>query len=313
MVVIKIKRSENQGGFPTNKKLIKAFNECKDLMKIPHQFYFPDVVLKNLIVVKKAVLKNKEAYIKSGGGNKMTSAVIVVDGKSNSGKSTIASQIGLFFDPTMTLENNYAWNLDRLEYLAEHCYPGKIIIFDEAMVLNSRSANSAENLRMVITLAQIRSKGVFFIFCINSVHQLEKTIPLSRANFLIHVKRIGGISGIPKYVAYDEDRMKDLVIKNAGKYSYRGVMPNTDWMTFSRYFIFDDVLYDKMKHKESLKNVQKNKKSIRDEKLQLALGRLATYCKDNGLFKSYAEICDITGLPGASLSGYRKFARKKDG
>lgn len=311
MVVIKIKRVKGQDGRPTNPKLAKALNEHKDLSKIPHQFFLPEVILKNLIIVKKSVLKNKEAYIRSGGGNKMTSAVMVIDGKSNSGKSTLASQIGLFFDPTMTMERNYAWNLDRLEQLANNTYPGMVIVMDEAMVINSRSANSGDNVKLIITLSQIRSKGVFFLFCINSVHQLEKTIPLSRANFLIHVKRIGGINGTPKYCAYDEDRMRDLVIKNSGKYSYRGVYPNTSWATFSRYFPFDDVRYDKMKHLESLKNVQKKKKSIRDEKIGLGIGRLSLYLKENNIIDSYEKIMNITGLPRSSLSEYRRLVRKE--
>lgn len=307
MVKITQKRFPGQDGKPTNNKLVKLLNQGTPLIEIPHSYFFPDIVLKNLITMKRAVLRNKEAYLRIGGGNKMTSAVIVIDGKSNSGKSTLASQIGLFFDPTMTLEKNYCWNMDRLFQIAKNTYPGMVIIMDEAMVVNSRSANSDENKKLIIALSQIRSKGVFFIFCINSVHQLEKSIPLSRANFLLHVKRIGGISGIPKYCAYDEDKMRDLIIKNAGKYSYRGVFPNTDWATFSKYFPFDDVRYDKLKHKESVKNINaKQKEGEKEVKARIALMKLVEYCKRNGLITKYTEMSKITGLAANTLSDYKR-------
>lgn len=312
MVVIKQKRLPGQDGRPTNPQLLKALRESKDLNLIPHQYYFPEVVLKNFIKVKKTVLKNKEAYIRSGGGNKMTSAVMIVDGKSGSGKSTIAAQMGLFFDPSMTMEKNYAWNMDRLMHLVENTYPGMVIIMDEAMVVNSRSANSDANIKLIIALSQIRSKGVFFIFCINSVHQLEKTIPLSRANFLVHVRRIGGLSGTPKYCVYDEDRMKQLIIKNSGKYSYAGVFPNIDWMTFSRYFPFDDSRYDKMKHKESLKNLmQKSKKSVRDDKIKIGIAKLIEFMKAENVLPSYEKLSEVSGLPTSTLYEYRKLVVKE--
>lgn len=307
MVVINVKRSKGQDGYPTNPKLIKAFKEHGDLSKIPHRFYFSDVVLKNLMTIKKAVLKNKAAYIKSGGGNKMTSAVIVIDGDSDSGKSTLASQVGLFFDPTMTLEKNYAWNFERLFYLLDHSYPGMLVLFDEGMIASSRTSNSQGNLMLVVALSQMRSKGIFFLFLANSVHMIEKSVPLSRANCLFHLRRIGGISGTPKFCCYDKDRMKDLVIKNAGKYSYKGVYPNTDWFTFSKYFPFDDVRYDVKKHKESKKNLDaKNKGRQNENRVRMALAKLMEYCKKEKFITKYTEFAKITGLASNTLSDYKR-------
>lgn len=270
MVVLEIKRHKGQDGKPTDAELISKLSEVR-LIDIPHKFFLPDVVLKNLIRVKKFVLKNKDEYIKSKGGNKMTSSVIIIDGKSNSGKSTLAAQIGLFFQPDMTLEKNYAWSVDRLLELIEVATPGMVIIMDEAMVVNSRSSNSEDNLKLIIALSQVRSKGVFLLFCINSIHQLEKSISLTRADFMFHLRRIGGISGKPKYCVYDENKMRELIVKNAGKYSYAGVVPNTSLFTFSKYFPFDDVRYDKLKHEESLKNLKskdkdKDKRNVTNKK-----------------------------------------------
>lgn len=308
MVVITQKRFKGQDGRPTNLTLLKALNNGTLLEKIPHRYYFPKEVLKNFIKVKKMVLKNKAAYLKSKGGNKLTSAVIIIDGKSGSGKSTIASQVGLFFDPYITLEKNYAWNMDRLMELIENPKVGDCIILDEGMIFNSRKANSDDNIRLIVALSQVRSKGVFFIICINSVHQLEKSIPLSRADFLIHVKRIGGMTGIPQYSIYDSDRMKQLIIKNAGKYSYKGIYPNIDWRTFSRYLFADEVRYDNMKHKESLKNIQnkKNNSSDREAKIRIALMKLIEYCRENEVVKKYTEFSKITGLASNTLSDYKR-------
>jgi len=307
MVVVEQKRFKGQDGKPTHPKWIKLLNEGKDLSEIPHRYYFPENVLKNLIRVKRSVLKNKEQYIKSGGGNKMTSSVIIIAGKSNSGKSTLASQIGLFFDPKITLENNYAWNMQRLLEITKDTYPGQVIIMDEAMVINTRSANSTDNLKIIIALSQIRSKGVFFIFNINSVHQLEKTIPLTRADFLIRIKRIGGIDGIPKYCIYDENKMREIIIKNSGKYSYSGVYPNIEWTTFSKYFPFDDIRYDKIKHEESLKNLEgKEKANHFDKYYKLALVKLVEYCKVNKLITTYEDMCFITDIKASKLSRYKK-------
>jgi len=301
MVVISQKRFEGQDGIPTNPKLLKVFRENKDLMQVPHRYYFPKDVLRNFVTVKKTVLKNREAYIRSGGGNKMTSVVAIIEGMSGSGKSTFASQLALFLDPKMTLEKNYAWNMKRLMDLVEHTYPGMVIVMDEAMVVNSRSANSNDNLKLIIALSQIRSKGVFFIFCINSVHQLEKTIPLSRADFLIRIKRTAGLAGIPKYCIYDKDKMKQVIIKNAGKYSHNGVFPNIGWTTFSKYLPFNDVRYDKMKHKESKKNLDPKKKNNRDKKYEIGLTRLMEYCRMNELIRTYEDFHKITDIPAITL------------
>jgi len=306
MVVITQRRFEGQDGKPTHPILKKKMSEGIELKDIPHRYYFPKDVLKNLLRVKKSVLRNKEAYIRSGGGNKMTSAVIIVAGKSNSGKSTLASQLALFFDPKMTMKKNYAWNMKRLMQLANNTYPGMVILMDEAMIINSRSANSGDNLKIIIALSQIRSKGVFFLFCINSVHQLEKTIPLTRADFLIRIKRVGGIDGIPKYCIYDENKMKELIIKNSGKYSYAGVYPNISWTTFSKYFPFDDVRYDKLKHLESKKNLDGKEKVFKKERMyKLGLTRLIEYCRMNGLIRTYEDFHKITNISSISLAGYK--------
>jgi len=306
MVVISQKRFPGQDGRPTHPKLVKALREHHDLTKIPHQYFFPESVLKNLIKVKRMVLKNKEAYLRSGGGNKMTSFVMIVEGKSSSGKSTIASQLGIFFDPQMTLEKNYAWTMKRLLQLIENPKPGQAIILDEGMIFNSRKANSQDNIKLIVALSQVRSKGVFFIVCINSVHQLEKSIPLSRADFLVRVKRIGGMTGTPKYCIYDEDGMRNLIVKNAGKYSYAGVYPNIGWTTFSRYFPFNDVRYDKMKHRESSKNInEETKRSVLDNKIRMGIARLVEHCKkEYGM--SYAQAAKITKVTLTSIENYRR-------
>ena len=82
MVVITQKRFDGQDGIPTHPKLLSQFSQEKDLEKIPHRFYFPKDVLRNLLTVKNTVLENQKAYIASGGGNKMTSVVIIIEGMS---------------------------------------------------------------------------------------------------------------------------------------------------------------------------------------------------------------------------------------
>jgi len=310
MVVITQKRVEGQDGRPTHPKLVKALLSGTPLKNISHRYYFPKEVLKNFINLKKMVIKNKAEYLKSGGGNKLTSAVIIVDGKSGSGKSVFASQMGLFFDPTMTLEKNYAWNMNRLMRLISNPKPGQVVLLDEGMFFNSRKSGSDDNIKLIIALSQVRSKGIFFIICINSVHQLEKSIPLSRADFLVHIKRLGGMTGKPSYAIYDSDRMRQLIVKNTSKYSYAGVYPNISWSTFSKYFPYESVRYDKMKHRESLKNLQNKKKSVRDDKIKIGIAKLIEHCKKNG-WLSFQQSAKITEIPTSTMETYRTLAEEK--
>jgi len=95
--------------------------------------------------------------------------------------------------------------------------------------------------------------------------------------------------------------MRQVIIKNSGKYSHSGVYPNIGWTTFSKYFPFNDVRYDKMKHNESKKNLDPKNKLNRDKKYEIALTRLIEYCRFNNIFKSYEDFHKITDIPTITL------------
>tara|TARA_R100001244_G_scaffold33993_1_gene31569 strand:- start:14 stop:802 length:789 start_codon:yes stop_codon:yes gene_type:complete len=199
--------------------------------------YYDKYLLDNLGGFKKAVL------------NKNTSFVMVIDGRSGMGKTTLANQLGHFFDDNYCLDKIF-WEPRKFLEGLEKARKGDFLLFDEAMILSSRSAMSEVNRMVVMAMSMIRSKQLFICFCVNSIFDLDRNLALSRADFLLHVygDNLGDRGNFTAFFRArgDIDRIKSLYLRGKKYYSYS--QPRANFFgSFGKRFIVDENEYEKRK------------------------------------------------------------------
>jgi len=184
-----------------------------------------------------------------------TSVVMIVDGRSGMGKTTLSNQICKYVDPD--------YDLHKIHYDPEtflegdgkkiglvQAKKGSALLFDEAMIISSRSSLSAVNRMIVQAMSMIRSKNLFIIFCVNSLFDLDKNLALSRADLVLHVYG-DSLVNRGKFLAYFKgsdqlDRIKLLYLLGKKYYDYG--KPRANFFTrFSSNFVVDEKQYEKEK------------------------------------------------------------------
>lgn len=177
------------------------------------------------------------------------SAVLVVDGRSGMGKTTLSSQIGLYMNRNFSLNHIHFTPEKFLEALTK-TEKGDVLVFDEAMLLSSRAALSAMNRMIVIAMSMIRSKNLLIIFNVNSIFDLDRNLALSRADLLLHCYG-DSLTDKGKFLAFFKggdgmDRIKQLYIYGKKFYSYGSPKSNFN-STFTSYFTVNDAEYEAKK------------------------------------------------------------------
>lgn len=253
---------------------------------------------------------------------KQQSAVIIVDGRSGMGKTTLSLQCGLYMSPEFNIENIYFTPEAFLQGLSK-AKKGEVLIFDEAMLLSSRAALSAINRMVVIAMSMIRSKNLFVIFNVNSIFDLDRNLALSRADLLLHCYG-ESLTDKGKFLAFfkgadGQDRIKHLYLNGKKFYSYSTPKSNFN-ANFSAYFAVDPVEYENRKQ-VGVDKFLTSGKIDKETKTKVARDRAicVMFFKDK---KTQGEIADITGLSvdtvGTVVRTYRqkmidegKWAEKK--
>ncbi len=186
---------------------------------------------------------------KNGIYNKNLSIVIVTDGRSGTGKTTLSMQEGLYCDPTFSLAKVFFTPDDFLKGL-EKAKKGDVLIFDEAMLISSRASMSQINKMIIIAMSMIRSKNIIVIFNINSIFDLDKNLALYRCDLLLHVYS-EGLGNRGRFMAFfkasdNRDRIKELYLYGKKYYSYS--KPKSNFNTrFSKHFVVDEKEYERKK------------------------------------------------------------------
>lgn len=206
---------------------------------------------------------NLDNYV-DGVMNKKTSAVFLVDGRSGLGKTTLSSQVGCYINnkvkewyekkgrlidaPDFTLEN-LKWTPETFIERLKNTRPGDIIIFDEAMIVNSRSSMSEVNRAIIIMMSMIRSKQLFIIFNVNSVFDLDKNLPLHRADMLISLyPKEGRFAARGSYLVLPSSKLTKVYILGKKYYDYRPIHFHKAFNdTFTAFFPFDENEYERRK------------------------------------------------------------------
>lgn len=176
-----------------------------------------------------------------------TSIVIIFDGKSGKGKTTLSNQTGNYLDPNFDLKNIYYEPETFLKGLAD-AKPGSYHSFDEAMIISSRSAMSTVNKMIIQAMSMIRSKRIYVSFCVNSIFDLDKNLVLSRADALMHVYGEGLVdrgrfATFFKAKGDNFDRVKLLYLHGKKYYDYS--KPRANFIgRFVKEFIVNEKKYE---------------------------------------------------------------------
>ena len=203
---------------------------------------------------------------------KNTSVVIIVDGRSGMGKTTLGNQIAKYCDPSYNLSQIYFEPEVFLEGLA-NAKPQTCHVFDEAMLISNRSVMSQINRMIIQAMAMIRSKRIFVIFNVNSLFDLDRNLVLSRADLLLHVYG-NNLLDRGNFAAFfkskgGEDRLKLLFFLGKKYYSYNRPKANF-YGRFYMPFILDEKKYEEIKQ-EGINNF------LRSDMKPLGKGDLFVY------------------------------------
>jgi len=177
----------------------------------------------------------------------------------NSGKTTLSFQTAKFFDKTFCLDRVVFSVDDFLETLIR-ASPGQAVVFDEAIIVNSRSALTDFNKKVIIAMTQIRSKGLYIFFNIPSVFDLDRNLVLNRCHLLLHCFQ-DSFGDRGKYCVFDHEKMKMLYLKGKRLYSY--AFPKANFVArFTEYFYLDRVKYENKKQIEIAKQARNKKTEV---------------------------------------------------
>jgi len=248
--------------------------------------------------------------------NKKQSAVVIVDGRSGMGKTTISFQMAKYMSESFSLDYVHFTPEAFLEALTK-TNKGDTIVFDEAMLLSSRSALSAINKMIVVAMSMIRSKNLFIIFNVNSIFDLDKNLALSRADLLLNCYG-DSLTDKGKFVAFfkgadGRDRIKELYINGKKFYSYAQPKGNF-FTTFSSEFVVDEDEYEEKKQ-IGVNTFLKGSKTALSEKNKNARDRLVLHMYNiTGLTQEQiAEIANIDrGTVADILKRYKSDKKETD-
>lgn len=190
-----------------------------------------------------------------------TSVVIIFDGRSGMGKTTLACQTGISLDqdfglhkihftPETFLEGEVNDEGETIKVGLSNAKKGDYILFDEAMIISNRSAMSQINRMIIQAMSMIRSKNIYVGFCVNSIFDLDRNLVLHRADCLFHVYGESLVSR-GSYCAFFKgkdgtDRLKGLYLNGKKYYDYS--KPKANFIaSFPKEFVVDDNEYEKVK------------------------------------------------------------------
>lgn len=234
--------------------------------------YIDGFLKKNYDFVKDRVLTHKDLFI------------CLIDGRSGTGKSTIASQSAYYFDNTATVKKTETFSLTQFEERCKGVKKGESIILDEAFELNKRKTQSLANMKILRLLQQIREKQCFIFIVLPFVYDLDKNVILGLSDLFIHCYRKDfGRRG--QYSVYDRHKLKKLWLHCRQTYSYSLKVAKPNFRgRFTQQFMTNYKAYVEKKNKTleeaEKKEESKNKYVIQRNKLIYAMRKKGIPVKD---------------------------------
>jgi len=232
-----------------------------------------------------------------------TSVVILNDGKSGKGKTTLSIQEGYYLNHKDI--NIYFNPEDFLKGMAK-AKAESVHIFDEAMFISSRSAMSEVNRMVIQAMSMIRSKRIYVIFNVNSIFDLDKNLVLSRADCLFHVYS-DGLLDRGKFCAFFKasgdkiDRLKLLYLHGKKFYDYGRPKANF-FGSFPKTFLINENKYEADKQ-IAINEFLTQTDSQRSTKAVKVTKRLIEYLRLKKKMK-VREIAEISELTPKTIYNY---------
>jgi hypothetical protein len=165
--------------------------------------------------------------------------LILVFGRERFGKTTIATQMAVYCDPTFDL-SRVCFTPEQFLMAVETADKFQSIVFDETMWgLSSRSAMTKINRYLIKIISEMGSKNLFVFMCIPSIFIMDWYIAVHRSNAGIYVYDRA------KFGSYDYPTKKKLYLEGKKTHSYN-VSPNFIGR-FIKYFPLDREKYEAKK------------------------------------------------------------------
>jgi len=164
---------------------------------------------------------------------------ILITGKERYGKSTLASQVAKYLDPTYSLDA-CCFTAEQFKHAVEKADKYQAVVFDETMgYLSSRQALSKFNRSLIKIFSEMGSKNLFIILCIPNFFELDRYPAIHRSTGLLYVYKRSFFG------SYDYPTKKELYVKGKKIYSYV-VHPNFSGR-FVKHFTLDKEDYEAKK------------------------------------------------------------------
>lgn len=211
---------------------------------------------------------------------------VIIDGPVGSGKSTLSFQCAKYFDPTFNLDR-VVFSVDEFLRVLIRSTPGQAVVFDEAIIVNSRSALTDFNKKVIVAMTQIRSKGLYIFFNIPSVFDLDRNLVLNRCHLLLHCYQ-DNFGDRGKFLTFDRDKLKLLYLKGKRLYTY--AIPKANFVArFMEYFYLNREEYEKKKQREIGKQAESRRVELYKKRLYLLTTHLRKNRKLQTIFPQDAE------------------------
>ena len=163
--------------------------ECEVARELPNG----DVLYKDLLTPLANYIKDSV----KGGNNQI---VVLVVGRTGSGKSNDAIQLCTKIDPCWQINGNYIYsNYDftkKLKAIRNGEKPSLVNLFDEGSVaLNSMNSMRKEDNTITVAFDTLRSFGMVSVICIPNERHLNKRMGENHLDFMIKVPNVPPIKG----------------------------------------------------------------------------------------------------------------------
>lgn len=247
----------------------------------PHQGYYLDGYLKT----------NIDDYMIKAVENKFD-CVLLVSGPEGAGKSTLASTIATYLDPTFPGEplndgtprrkcTRIVFTHKQVEEAIDAAHKGECVLIDEA-ILSMFSQDFSSDLQKVLIkkFTLIRKKRLYIIVVIPSIFLLRKYFAIFRTRACVHCRVDEGIKrGTFNFYSYNSKR--SLWIRGIKEFDQGCVKPDfTGAFTDTAGFFYDDDEYQKKKDEAITQLTAEPEK----EKVELRKIRKEILIERDGLF-----------------------------
>lgn len=262
------------------------------------EFRVNRLLYNDLMTIRRAV-KTKKDY-----------AIIIVDGKPGTGKTTLVSQASYIMSDGKVSLDDVCFNKEQLQGKFSHIKRGDIVWVDEAYgVVNRRASRGRENMDILGTLQMARSKGPIIILTLPSLFDLDRQVVLHLAHMVIHVTRKKTFGQRGFFKCYDRDNnIKQLWIRGKDFLSYNIKQAQGFRGNFGSLFALDEKAYDRKKN-AALLEMNKKKESENTKAMQMlsiVLGKWSMVSQLTG-----ADISRFTGINRRTITRYIKKFKDK--